>query len=126
MTTVGRRGSAYAGGVKPPSAPPLLVYTVLRLALFVAVLAVIALLGARGWLLLLLAAAVSFALSYVLLRGPRERLAEQVAERADPSRRRPGRIARALDDDARAEDQAVDDLDPEQRHDERPNDRRQP
>ncbi|HZI98208.1 MAG TPA: DUF4229 domain-containing protein [Actinomycetales bacterium] len=93
--------------MKPPSAPPLLVYTVLRLALFVAVLAVIALIGARGWLLLLLAAVVSLALSYVLLRGPRERLAEQVAERADPSRRRPGRVSKALDDDARAEDEAA-------------------
>jgi hypothetical protein len=94
--------------VNPPSAPPLLVYTVLRLALFVGVLAVIALIGARGWLLLLLAAVISFALSYVLLRGPRERLAEQVAARADPSRRRPGRLSNALDDDARAEDDAVD------------------
>lgn len=95
----------YAGRVNAPSGPPLLVYTVLRLGLFVVVLGVIALFGARGLLLLLLSAVVSLALSYVLLRGPRERLAQQVAERVDPANRRPGRIARSLADDARAEDE---------------------
>lgn len=102
--------ASYPGGVNPPSAPPFLVYTVLRLGLFVAVLAVVGLLGARGWLLLVIAAVVSFALSYVLLRGPRERLAAQVAdrvgERTDPARRKQSK----LDDDARAEDAAADDL----------------
>lgn len=91
-----------------PSAPPVLVYTVLRLGLFVAVLAVLALLGARGWLLLLVAAVISLVLSYVLLRGPRERLAAQVAERVDPARRRPTRFDQTLDDDAAAEDAEAD------------------
>jgi hypothetical protein len=84
------------------------VYTVLRLGLFVVVLGVVALLGARDWLLLVIAGTVSFALSYVLLSGPRERLAQQVAERADPARRSPGRLARSLDADARAEDADAD------------------
>lgn len=92
-----------------PSAPPLLVYTVLRLGLFVVVLGIVSLF-ARGLIPLVLAGVISFALSYVLLRGPRERLAQQVAERADPTRRRPSRLSRSLDDDARAEDAAADDM----------------
>jgi Protein of unknown function (DUF4229) len=91
---------------------PLLKFTVLRLALFVAALAALALLGARGWLLLLLAAVVSLALSYVLLRGPREELASSLAQRvgggATPRSRRTGRRA-AADRDAAVEDAAVED-----------------
>lgn len=96
-------------GVSRPSAPPLLVYTVLRLGLFVVVLGVVSLF-ARGLVPLVLAGVISFALSYVLLRGPRERLAQQVAERADPARRRPSRMKRSLDDDARAEDAVADEM----------------
>ncbi len=92
-----------------PSAPPLLVYTVLRLGLFVVVLGIVSLF-ARGLIPLVLAGVISFVLSYVLLRGPRERLAQQVAERADLTRRRPSRLSRSLDDDARAEDVAADDM----------------
>lgn len=85
----------------PPKRPtyaltvaPLLKFTVLRLALFVAALAVLALFGARGWLLLLLAAVVSLALSYVLLRGPRAELAAAIEQRT----------ARRLGSDEQAED----------------------
>lgn len=80
----------------------------MRLGLFVAALLVFALLGAQGWLAILLAAVASLALSYVLLRGPREELSRAIAERADPSTpRRRGRMARRVEDDAAAEDRAV-------------------
>ena len=80
---------------------PLLKFTVLRLALFVAALAALALTGARGWLLLLLAAVVSLALSYVLLRGPRAELAAAIEQRT----------ARRLSSDEQAEDAQVDAVD---------------
>lgn len=87
-------------------------YTVMRLALFVAALAVFALLGAGGWLLVVLAALVSFALSYVLLRRPREELTQVIAARADPTRprrpRRQGRLSRQMAEDEAVEDDAVD------------------
>ncbi len=99
-------GPGYADDV-----PALIKYTVLRLALFVAAMGVLYLLGARGILNLALAAVVSMLLSYLLLRGPREALAQEVAGRvgrrldgpADGSRGMLG-----LDDDSAAEDAAVD------------------
>ncbi len=90
-------------------------YTVLRLGLFVAALLVLFLLGARELVALVGAAVISLLLSYVLLRGPREAAARAVAERTrarlgeppaegeQPAARRP-----RLDDDAVAEDAALD------------------
>jgi hypothetical protein len=86
---------------------PFLRYTVLRLGLFVLALAVFALLGAGGWLLVLLAAVTSLALSLVLLRGPRDELSAVLASRADPARRGQRRFERGLSEDAAAEDAAV-------------------
>jgi hypothetical protein len=83
---------------------PLLTFTVLRLGLFVLALGVLYLLGARDWLLLLLAAFVSMALSYVVLRGPRERLAVSLTERAE----RRGERRQATRSDEDVEDSAVD------------------
>ena len=84
---------------------PLVKFTVLRIALFVVVLAVLSLLGARGWLLLLLAAVISLGLSYVLLRGPREELAEALAQRSSTRGRRRSRTDEvAEDEDAGNED----------------------
>ena len=60
---------------------PFLRYTALRLALLVAVVAVLALAGARGVLLVVLAAVVSMALSYVLLRRQRDAVAIALDER---------------------------------------------
>lgn len=56
-------------------------YTVLRLALFVAVLGGLALAGARGVLLIGLTVVVSIALSYLLLRRQRDAVAAAIAER---------------------------------------------
>lgn len=86
---------------------PFLRYTVLRLALFAAALVVFALLGAGGWLLVLLAAVASLALSVVLLRGPREDLSRVLARRTAP-RSRPERTASSPGEDETAEDAAVD------------------
>lgn len=60
---------------------PFLKYTVLRLGLFVVCLVLLRLAGAGGLLLLVLAAGVSMALSFLLLRRPREELAAVVHTR---------------------------------------------
>ncbi len=84
-------------------------YTLLRLGLFAAALVVLALLGAGGWLLVLLAAVTSLALSLVLLRGPREEVSVALARRAEASaQRRRARAERRGDQDAAIEDAAVD------------------
>lgn len=84
---------------------PLLKYTVLRLALFIACLLLLRLLGANGWLLLLLAAVLSLGLSFLLLRGPREEVAAVLADRVE--RRHSGErpAGRPLADEA-VEDEA--------------------
>lgn len=81
---------------------PFVRYSILRLTLLVAVGAVLWAVGARGWLWLLLTALVSFALSYVLLRLPREQAAQALDARVR-GRRRSG-LARRLDQDAAHED----------------------
>lgn len=82
---------------------PLLKYTLLRFALFFAVLAVLWIAGARSWLLLLLAAVASFALSYVVLRGPREEVAARLAARSSNRLEQ-----RRTESDEQAEDAALD------------------
>jgi hypothetical protein len=80
-------------------------YTVLRLAIFAAVLALLFLAGARGILLAALTVAVSMALSYLLLARQRDAVAAVVAERVARSQRpqRPGvdEAAEDAEDDAR-------------------------
>lgn len=66
-------------------------YSVLRLALFAAVLLVLLWLGMNPWLSPLLAAFAAWGLSYVLLPGPRDAAAVQIAERAAARRARQGR-----------------------------------
>jgi hypothetical protein len=80
----------------------LLKYSVLRLALFVASLGLLYLLGVGGVLLLALAAAVSMALSYVLLRRQRDELALALEQRTHD--RLATRQLRGADADAAAED----------------------
>lgn len=81
---------------------PLLKFTLLRIALFLAVLALLYVAGARSWLLLLLAAVISLALSYILLRGPRDELAAALAARSFRER------TSWADEDAEAEDADAD------------------
>lgn len=83
---------------------PLVVYSAQRLALFVAALLVLFWLQLGGWLLVLLAAIIAWALSYVLLGRSRDRAALWIAEKVEA--RRSG--ARRTDPDAQAEDAEVD------------------
>jgi hypothetical protein len=82
-------------------------YTALRLGLFVAALALFGLLGARGLLLVALAAFASLALSYVMLRGPREELSRTISGRLEGPHPR-GRVGRRIAEDAAAEDAEAD------------------
>lgn len=84
-------------------------YSLLRLGLFAAALAMFWLLGARGVLVVVLAAFASLALSYLLLRGPREELSKAISARVEGSRpRRQSRFDRRISEDAAAEDAAAD------------------
>jgi hypothetical protein len=84
---------------------PLLKYTVFRLTLFVAALVALSLAGAGRLTALIGAGVISFLLSYLLLRGPRTQVAEQIAERVE---RRHLRHSPA-DDDAAVEDAVIED-----------------
>ncbi|MFC8922185.1 DUF4229 domain-containing protein [Cellulosimicrobium sp. NPDC057127] len=87
---------------------PLVVYSVLRLLLFGVALGALWLVGLRGWLLVLVAAAVALMLSYLTLRGPRDAASRYLAARAEHRARTKERFSRAVEDDAAAEDAAVD------------------
>lgn len=82
---------------------PFLVYSLLRLGLFALALVGLAWAGMGGWLLVVVAAFVAWAASYVLLGRWRDAAALWLAERAE--RRRTGpRISADIDADAAAED----------------------
>ncbi|QXJ23557.1 DUF4229 domain-containing protein [Actinomadura graeca] len=74
-----------------------LFYTAARLGIFVATLGVLALFGARGFLLLLLALLISGIVSFVLLSGQRDRMSAAVVSGVR-DRRRKFEKARAKED----------------------------
>lgn len=80
-------------------------YTLLRLGLFVASLAVLIVLGAGELLALVLAAVISMALSYVLLSRQREAVADRLARRVAERRLR---AASGAEQDADYEDRLDD------------------
>lgn len=83
-----------------------MIYSLLRLALFVACLVGLVLAG-TGWLLGVVGAALLAALlSYVLLRGPRDRAALWLQARSEARGDRP-RLSRSASADAAEEDAAV-------------------
>jgi hypothetical protein len=82
---------------------PVVVYSVLRLALFAGATGLLWWAGMRSWLAPLLAAFLAWALSYVLLNRQRDGAARWLAERAEQRRAHGGRTAHQLADDA-AED----------------------
>ena len=91
----------------------LLRYSLLRTMLLFGCLLVLYLLGARGVLLIALTMFSSIALSYFLLKGPREQLARQVADRVgrrlpDSERGDQSRRGNAFDQDADVEDREDD------------------
>jgi hypothetical protein len=79
-------------------------YTVWRILLFVAALGAGYLLGLRSWLLVLVAAVVAFAVSYLALSRPRDAAARWLAEREQ--RRKDG--SAAPDPDSDYEDSVMD------------------
>lgn len=67
-------------------------YSLLRLALFAVALLALLWAGMNPWLSPLLAAFVAWGLSYVLLPGPRDAAALEVAQRVQARRARGGRV----------------------------------
>ena len=85
---------------------PLVVYTLWRVLVFVVLLPLLWLAGARGLLVPLLAVVLTFLVSTLALRPQRDRAALWLAERAEARR---GRRADGTDDpDAAAEDAEAD------------------
>jgi Mn2+/Fe2+ NRAMP family transporter len=72
-------------------------YTVLRLAIFAVALVVLYLVGARGIVLLGIAALISAATSYIVLARQREAMAGSISQRITNARER-------LDEGTKAED----------------------
>jgi hypothetical protein len=86
---------------------PLLIYSLLRLALFGAALGLLYLAGLRGWLLPIVAVVVALTLSYLTLTKPRDAATRWIAARAD--RRAAERaVFPKIDADAAHEDAQVD------------------
>ena len=87
---------------------PLLLYSLLRLALFGVILGLLYVVGLRGVLLPIVALVLAFALSYLTLRKPRDAAMRWIAGRAD--RRAAERVvAPKIDVDAAHEDAKHDD-----------------
>jgi outer membrane murein-binding lipoprotein Lpp len=83
--------------------PPAVSYSIRRIALFLATLALAAasLRGVNFFAVILVATLVSGVLSYVLLSGPREQMARSVSGRV-------GRLSARIDASAAREDAALD------------------
>lgn len=89
---------------------PVVIYSLLRLGLFAAALAGLWAVGMGGWLLVVVAAVVAWALSYVLLGAPRTAAATWLAQRrggGDGTTPRP-RFGAGASADAAIEDAADD------------------
>jgi hypothetical protein len=86
---------------------PVVVFSLLRLALLGACLAALWFVGLRGWLLLLIGAFAALALSYVLLAAPRTAAAEWLAARAERRKAAGERFVDRLAQDAAVEDEAL-------------------
>jgi hypothetical protein len=86
---------------------PVLIYSLLRLALFVVATVALAFAG-MGWLFAVIVGAVLAALlSYLLLNGPRDRAAQWMQARADRRGDRP-KLSKRAQEDADIEDAAAD------------------
>ncbi|MBO3083477.1 DUF4229 domain-containing protein [Cellulomonas fengjieae] len=87
---------------------PFVVYSVLRLALLGACAGLLWWAGLRSWLVVVVAAFLAWALSYVLLSGPRDAAARQLAERAERRRAAGDRpvLGKGAQQDADVEDAA--------------------
>ncbi|MGC5167615.1 DUF4229 domain-containing protein [Luteimicrobium sp. DT211] len=87
---------------------PLLVYTVLRLALIAAAWVVLWLVGLTGPIWFVVAVLIGLMVSYAAFRGPRDVAAGWLADRAGRRRAAKGPRGSGIEDDADAEDRAID------------------
>ena len=83
---------------------PALTYTSARLLLFVAALALLYLIGARGLLLVALALVVSGIVSFVLLSRQRDAMSSSLTARLRGARSRVSEFSERIDQGAKAED----------------------
>ena len=100
---------------------PLLVYSVLRLALFGACWVALVLVGLNAWLAVVAAALVAWGLSYVALRGPRDAAARWLADQ-DAKRKGTTQLSARARRDAADEDALVASQDEDAPHDDTPDD----
>lgn len=82
-------------------------YSLMRVALFGLALVLLWWAGMGSWLLVVVAAGMAWALSYVLLAGPRERAARYLEARSARRAHHPGRFERDIAEDAAVEDAAL-------------------
>lgn len=61
--------------------PPVLVYTVLRLLAFFVPLGILLVLRIEPWIAAVLSALIGLAVSFIVLRAPREKVAEGIYDR---------------------------------------------
>lgn len=83
---------------------PVIIYSVLRLGLFALALVALGVVGMGGWLLVLVAALVAWAVSYAVLGARRDAAALWIAERRGAVR---PRFGAGVESDAAAEDAAA-------------------
>ena len=84
---------------------PALAYSLARLGLFLAVLLLLYLVGARGLLLVALALLVSGVISFVVLSRQRDAMSSSLSARLRGVRTRVGQFGDRLDEGAKAEDE---------------------
>ena len=82
-------------------------YSVLRLMIFFGLVCALSLLGLHSWLLLVVSALGSMAVSYFVLKGPRAQFSASIANRVDARARRL-ELAHAQETDEDAEDARAD------------------
>lgn len=87
---------------------PVVLYSLLRLGLLAVAVAALWAVGMRGWLLVVVAAVVAWAASYLALARPRDAAALWIAQRAEG--RGQSRFSAGVQDDAATEDAEAESL----------------
>ena len=87
----------------------MVIYSALRLAIFAVLFVVLYALNLGHWVVCaVIAAVLAFLVSYLVLRGPRERAAVYLADRSARRKATGEQFSREIEDDAAFEDAAVD------------------
>lgn len=98
-----REGELALAACDTPGVGPFTRYSLYRFAILIGVFAVLYLFGARDWLLLLLTAAISIGLGYLLLARQRAAVTQDLMEK------RQSNLTRRIEADNAAEDGAAED-----------------